>query len=131
MARRSANIPNSLAQNPRPRRGRTAWLVVMGLLAGIAGGAFAWRMLAPDGEPVQRGPVADAQPQDLVVPTEPVEISTRMRPGEWTEESLQEHLEDYKQQIRDMGASESQIIAEVERTEGGAAKVVVRWDRSA
>ncbi|MFK0009165.1 hypothetical protein ACIQTZ_19175 [Paenarthrobacter sp. NPDC090520] len=131
MARRSANIPNSLAQHPRPRRGRTAWLVVMGLLAGIAGGAFAWRMLAPDGEPVRRGPVADTQPQDLVVPTEPVEISTRMRPGEWTEESLQEHLEDYKQQIRDMGASESQIIAEVERTEGGAAKVVVRWDRSA
>ncbi|MFI2564225.1 hypothetical protein [Paenarthrobacter sp. NPDC018779] len=120
-----------MAQNPAPRRGRTAWLVVMGLLAGIAGGAFAWRMLAPDGEPIRREPVEDPQPQDLVVPTEPVEISTRMRPGEWTEESLQEHLEDYKQQIRDMGASESQIIAEVERTEEGAAKVVVRWDRSA
>ncbi|MFJ4027868.1 hypothetical protein ACIPWF_11235 [Paenarthrobacter sp. NPDC089989] len=131
MARRSAKIPNSLAQNPTPRRGRTAWLVVMGLLAGIAGGAFAWRMLAPDGEPVRRLPVEDAPPQALVVPTEPVEISTRMRPGEWTEESLQEHVEDYKQQIRDMGASESQIIAEVERTEEGAAKVVVRWDRSA
>ncbi|MFF1830288.1 hypothetical protein [Paenarthrobacter sp. NPDC058040] len=132
MARRSAKIPNRPTLKPSPRRGRTAWLVVMGLLAGIAGGAFAWRMFAPEGEPEKRPlPADDAQPQDLVVPTEPVEISTRMRPGEWTEESLLEHIEDYKQQIRDMGASESQIITEVERTEEGAAKVVVRWDRSA
>lgn len=132
MARRSAKIPNSLTLKPSPRRGRTAWLVVMGLLAGIAGGAFAWRMLAPDGEPVKRPvPADDAHPQDLVVPTEPVEISTRMRPGEWTEESLLEHIENYKQQIRDMGAKEPQIITEVERTDEGAAKVVVRWDRSA
>jgi hypothetical protein len=54
-----------------------------------------------------------------------------MRPGEWTVESLQAHIEDYKQQIRNIGASESGIITEVERTEEGAAKVVVRWDRSA
>ncbi len=53
-----------------------------------------------------------------------------MRPGEWTEESLQEHIGNYKQQIRDMGATDSQIVVNVERTEGGAARVVVSWDRS-
>ncbi len=70
------------------------------------------------------------QPDEILVREEPVEISTRMRPGEWTEESLQEHLEDYRQQIRDMGAKESQIVTNVERTEEGAARVVVSWDRS-
>ncbi len=53
-----------------------------------------------------------------------------MRPGEWTEESLLEHIEDYKQQIRDMGARETQIVTNVERTEEGAARVVVSWDRT-
>ncbi|MFJ4210247.1 hypothetical protein ACIPY2_17475 [Paenarthrobacter sp. NPDC089675] len=115
----------------RPQRGRAAWLIFAGLLAGIAGGAFAWRILAPEGKPVRRTDSVpnDVQPQELVVPTEPVEISTRMRPGEWTEESLAAHIEEYKQQIRGMGAAESEIVTEVERTEQGAAKVVVRWDR--
>ncbi|MHA7196305.1 hypothetical protein ACX800_21305 [Paenarthrobacter nitroguajacolicus] len=70
------------------------------------------------------------QPAEILVPEEPVEISTRMRPGEWTEESLLEHIEDYKQQIRDMGARETQIVTNVERTEEGAARVVVSWDRT-
>lgn len=70
------------------------------------------------------------QPAEILVPEEPVEISTRMRPGEWTEESLLEHVEDYKRQIRDMGAKESQIVVNVERTEEGAARVVVSWDRT-
>ena len=70
------------------------------------------------------------QPAEILVPEEPVEISTRMRPGEWTEASLLEHVENYKQQIRDMGARESQIVVDVERTEAGAARVVVSWDRT-
>jgi hypothetical protein len=71
-----------------------------------------------------------AQPAEILVPEEPVEISTRMRPGEWTEESLEAHLEEYRRQIRDMGAPESQIVTNVERTEEGAARVVVSWDRT-
>ncbi|MFP3527532.1 hypothetical protein SB912_34055, partial [Pantoea sp. SIMBA_072] len=61
---------------------------------------------------------------------EPVEISIRMRPGEWTDESLVGSVEDYRQQVRDMGAPESQIVTKVDRTEGGGAVVVVRWDRT-
>ncbi|NQD88172.1 hypothetical protein HP499_10190 [Paenarthrobacter sp. CM16] len=71
-----------------------------------------------------------ARPAEILVPEEPVEISTRMRPGEWTEESLEAHLEEYRRQIRDMGAPESQIVTNVERTEEGAARVVVSWDRT-
>lgn len=138
MARRSANRTNSrnrdLARtNHRPRRGRTAWLIFVGLLAGVAGGAFAWRMVAPAGESERlprKEPVPAAQPAELLPQTDPVEISTRMRPGEWTEETLQAHVEDYKQQIRNMGAAESEIVTEVERTDEGAAVVVVSWIRA-
>ncbi|WP_157367110.1 hypothetical protein [Arthrobacter sp. M2012083] len=157
MARRSAKkasqpgpLPAPGAQPKRRRPGRAIWLIAMGLVAGVAGGAFAFRMLVPPGEPepvrnrgdepkgasrleaspthASQPPVA--QPAEILVPEEPVEISTRMRPGEWTEESLLEHIEDYKQQIRDMGARETQIVTNVERTEEGAARVVVSWDRS-
>jgi len=118
-------------------------------VAGIAGGVFGFRMLVPPGEseperarrrethgaskfgvPQASQPPVE-QPAEILVPEEPVEISTRMRPGEWTEESLLEHVENYKQQIRDMGAAETQIVTDVERTEGSAAVVVVRWDRQA
>ncbi|XAZ31022.1 hypothetical protein AAHB34_18560 [Paenarthrobacter ureafaciens] len=68
---------------------------------------------------------------DVLLPrTEPVEISTRMRPGEWTEESLQAHIEDYRQQIRNMGATDAEIVTNVERTDEGAARVVVSWNRT-
>ncbi|MEV7607714.1 hypothetical protein AB0N65_19965 [Paenarthrobacter sp. NPDC089322] len=116
----------------------------MGLVAGVAGGFLAWKMMDPAGEPeperrrpagstahprAQEEPPAH-RPEELLVPqSEPVEISTRMRPGEWTEESLLSHIEDYKQQIRDMGAAESEIVVDVDRTEEGGAKVVVSWDR--
>jgi hypothetical protein len=53
-----------------------------------------------------------------------------MRPGEWTEESLQAHIEDYRQQIRNMGAADAEIVTNVERTEEGAARVVVSWNRT-
>lgn len=111
--------------------GRTLWLVAAGLVAGVAGAVFAVRMLLPPA-PVTSTPEPSAseQPEEILVPEEAVEISTRMRPGEWTEESLQAHIEDYRQQIRDMGAAESQIVTDVDRTEEGAVRVAVSWDRS-
>ncbi|MGP0224192.1 hypothetical protein [Paenarthrobacter sp. NCHU4564] len=141
-----SNQPGTFVSGPRRRTSRALWLITTGLLAGVAGGFFAWRMMAPGGdpEPLKRraphgstahqpestGTTAE-QPEELLVPqAEPVEISTRMRPGEWTEESLQAHIEDYKQQIRDMGAAESEIVVDVERTEEGAAKVAVSWARN-
>ncbi|WP_284978146.1 hypothetical protein [Arthrobacter sp. fls2-241-R2A-200] len=129
----------------------TTLLVAVGLLSGAACVMFAMRMMVPPGEPrpavrprLERDgaspatatPVASttgdaAQPEELLVPsTEPVEISIRMRPGEWTDESLVGSVEDYRQQVRDMGAPESQIVTKVDRTEGGGAVVVVRWDRT-
>ncbi|MDR6989750.1 uncharacterized membrane-anchored protein YhcB (DUF1043 family) [Paenarthrobacter nitroguajacolicus] len=133
MARRNSTKAAELTGAGSPRRGpgRTIWLIAAGLVAGIAGGAFAVRMLAPQApNPEPSQPEQPEQPEEILVREEPVEISTRMRPGEWTEESLQEHVENYRQQIRDMGASESQIVTNVERTEGGAARVVVSWDRT-
>jgi hypothetical protein len=52
------------------------------------------------------------------------------RTAEWTEESLQARLEDYRQQIRSMGATDAEIVTNVERTEEGAARVVVSWNRT-
>ncbi|UXM91188.1 hypothetical protein [Paenarthrobacter sp. JL.01a] len=132
MAKKSTvtSSPVKTVRVPRKRsRGRTLWLIAAGLVAGIAGGVFAVRMLVPPGEPE---PVRDLEPQpsETLPREEPVEISTRMRPGEWTEESLQAHVEDYRHRIREMGARESQIVTNVERTESGAARVVVSWDRT-
>lgn len=135
MARRSAKKASQpqplLTPRVQKRRGpgRAIWLIAAGLVAGIAGGIFGFRMLVPPGEP-QPEKTPQRQPAEILVPEEPVEISTRMRPGEWTEESLLEHIEDYKQQIRNMGAKESQIVVNVERTEEGAARVMVGWDRT-
>ncbi|MGO4145107.1 hypothetical protein AB4Y77_08490 [Paenarthrobacter sp. YAF11_1] len=131
MARRSSKKAPSITEAVQRRRGpgRAIWLIAAGLVAGIAGGVFGFRMLVQPGE-AEPAKKPQTQPDEILVREEPVEISTRMRPGEWTEESLQEHLEDYRQQIRDMGAMESQIVTNVERTEEGAARVVVSWDRS-
>ncbi|MCF3138358.1 MULTISPECIES: hypothetical protein [unclassified Paenarthrobacter] len=106
---------------------RTLWLIAAGLVAGVAGGVFAFRMLVPPARTPE--PAPPSEPEEILVREEPVEISTRMRPGEWTEESLQAHIEDYRQQIRAMGAAEQQIVTKVERTDNGAVLVVVSWDR--
>ena len=58
---------------------------------------------------------------------EPVEISTRIRPGEWTEQSLTELLESYRTKIMDMGAAASEVVEEVERSDDGSVKVSVAW----
>jgi len=60
-----------------------------------------------------------------------VEISTRLRPGEWSEESLAELVKDYQQKIAEMGAKVSEIKTHVEHTEAGGVKVRVMWDKPA
>ena len=58
---------------------------------------------------------------------EPVEISTRMRPGEWTESSLEELVTTYRAKILAMGAGVSEVVTEVERNDDGSVKVAVSW----
>jgi hypothetical protein len=58
---------------------------------------------------------------------EPVEISTRMRPDEWTEASLSELVTTYQNQLREMGAPESEIVTEVDRDDEGGVSVTVTW----
>jgi hypothetical protein len=58
---------------------------------------------------------------------EPVEISTRMRPGEWTESTLAELVASYRARILDMGASPSEVVEEIEKNDDGSVKVNVSW----
>ncbi|MFD5276204.1 hypothetical protein ACFWIX_01450 [Pseudarthrobacter sp. NPDC058362] len=58
---------------------------------------------------------------------EPVEISTRMRPGEWTETSLEQLVDTYRARIMEMGASLTEIYTDVDRNDDGSVKVVVSW----
>lgn len=61
---------------------------------------------------------------------EPVEISTRMRPGEWTEESLQELVALYESRIKEMGAPDEAVVTEVVRDDDGSVSVQVTWAKS-
>ncbi|WP_236782959.1 hypothetical protein [Arthrobacter sp. QXT-31] len=60
---------------------------------------------------------------------EPVEISTRMRPGEWTEASLEELVTTYRAKILAMGASVSDVVTEVVRNDDGSVAVAVSWNK--
>lgn len=60
---------------------------------------------------------------------EPVEISTRMRPGEWTEASLSKLVASYRDKLLDMGATQEEINIETDRDEGGGVKVVATWNK--
>ncbi|BCW20450.1 hypothetical protein AB0N71_12965 [Pseudarthrobacter enclensis] len=62
---------------------------------------------------------------------EPVEISTRMRPGEWTEESLEELVASYRTRIADMGARPADVVTDIERNDDGSVKVAVSWVKPA
>jgi hypothetical protein len=62
---------------------------------------------------------------------EPVEISTRMRPGEWTEASLEELVTTYRAKILSMGAAVREVVTDVERNDDGSVKVVVSWAKPA
>ncbi|WP_243400230.1 hypothetical protein [Arthrobacter glacialis] len=58
---------------------------------------------------------------------EPVEISTRMRLGEWTRDSLAELVSYYQQKLREMGAADHEIETSVETPDDGGANVKVSW----
>lgn len=58
---------------------------------------------------------------------EPVEISTRMRPGEWTPESLKLLVGSHQQKLHAMGAPEQEVVTSVETPEDGSALVHVSW----
>ncbi|WP_457946467.1 hypothetical protein ACTAQI_13260 [Pseudarthrobacter sp. alpha12b] len=62
---------------------------------------------------------------------EPVEISTRMRPGEWTEESLAELVSGYRTRVEEMGAAPTEVATDIERNDDGSVKVVVSWTKAA
>jgi ABC-type hemin transport system substrate-binding protein len=62
---------------------------------------------------------------------EPVEISTRMRPGEWTEASLEELVNTYRQRIVEMGASVTDVVTDIDRGDDGSVRVAVSWDKPA
>ncbi len=62
---------------------------------------------------------------------EPVEISTRMRPGEWTEESLELLVENYRERIVEMGASPSDVVTDIDRSDDGGVRVAVSWTKPA
>ncbi|GAB16359.1 hypothetical protein ARGLB_118_00230 [Arthrobacter globiformis NBRC 12137] len=62
---------------------------------------------------------------------EPVEISTRMRPGEWTESSLEELVTTYRAKILAMGAAVSEVLTEVVRNDDGSVSVSVSWNKGA
>lgn len=62
---------------------------------------------------------------------EPVEISTRMRPGEWTEESLTALVASYRDELLGMGASATEIEIVTDRDEHGGVNVVATWIKAA
>jgi hypothetical protein len=62
---------------------------------------------------------------------EPVEISTRMRPGEWTDATLAELVASYRAKIMDMGASASEVVEEIEKNDDGSVTVNVSWVKPA
>lgn len=61
---------------------------------------------------------------------EPVEISTRMRPGEWTPESLDLLVGSYQEKIHGMGAPRGEIETSVQTPDDGSAHVHVSWQRA-
>lgn len=58
---------------------------------------------------------------------ERVEISTRMRPGEWSPESLVVLVRSYQEKIYAMGASEGQVMTSIKTPDDGSALVHVSW----
>lgn len=58
---------------------------------------------------------------------DPVEISTRMHSGEWSEETLADVVGAYRRKLQDMGAPESEIETEVDRAADGSVRMRVSW----
>lgn len=62
---------------------------------------------------------------------EPVEISTRFRPGEWTEASLAALTASYREKIMAMGAAPEELVTRIDRGTNGSLAVSVSWDPGA
>lgn len=62
---------------------------------------------------------------------EPVEISTRIRPGEWTEESLEQLVGTYRERIMEMGANMAEVSTDIQRNDDGSVRVAVVWNKPA
>ena len=60
---------------------------------------------------------------------QPVEVSTKMQEGEWTDESLKVLVGSYQQKLREMGAPEEQIQTAVETLDDGSVNIRVSWQR--
>lgn len=60
---------------------------------------------------------------------EPVEISTRIRPGEWTEASLEDLVSTYRTRIMEMGANMAEVRTDIERNDDGSVRVAVVWNK--
>lgn len=61
--------------------------------------------------------------------SEPVEISTVLGPGEWTEETLPQVVESYRDRLIDMGAGPDTLLTSIDRADNGSITVNVSWDR--
>ncbi|WP_181034305.1 hypothetical protein [Arthrobacter sp. GMC3] len=61
--------------------------------------------------------------------SEPVEISTLLGPGEWTEETLPLLAQSYRDRLIDMGAEPESLLTSIDRGNNGSVKVCVSWDR--
>ena len=61
---------------------------------------------------------------------EPVEISTRIRPGEWTEASLSQLVAAYRKDLLGMGAAPGEIDVVTDRDEHGGVSVVATWRKA-
>jgi hypothetical protein len=62
---------------------------------------------------------------------EPVEISTRIRPGEWTEDTLPALAANFREELLRMGAPSGQITVETERDDRGGVSIRATWNRPA
>lgn len=61
---------------------------------------------------------------------EPVEISTRMREGEWSQATLTELVGSYEDKLREMGASPDEIETRIKERDDGSVDVNVCWRRA-
>ncbi|GAA1352686.1 hypothetical protein [Falsarthrobacter nasiphocae] len=61
---------------------------------------------------------------------QPVEVSAHIEAGEWDATRGEELLAAYRRQLLEMGATEAELITEVDELEDGGANVRVRWDRT-
>lgn len=61
--------------------------------------------------------------------SEPVEISTVLSPGDWTEETLPQVVQSYRDRLIEMGAAQDRLLTSIDRADNGSIKVSVNWDR--